>query len=104
AASPSPTQPPATSPPAQHPAPSNQTITIQGFAFNPSNLSIGVGSTVKAMNQDSTTHTWTADNGAWNSGDLGMGQTSMAVPFNSAGTFTYHCSRHPSMTGSITVS
>src|SRR6202011_2682140 len=49
-------------------------------------------------------HTSTSDTGAWNTGNIAPGSTSSAVSFPTAGTFTYHCAIHPSMTGSVVVS
>jgi len=76
-------------------------ITIQNFAFAPSNLVITKGSTVTWTNQDSVSHTITAT-GIFNSENLNKGQ-SFSYTFNTPGTFNYHCSIHPSMTGTITV-
>jgi plastocyanin len=47
-------------------------------------------------------HTITADNGSWDSGSLGKGQSFSQV-FTQAGTFTYHCAVHPSMKGTVVV-
>ena len=81
-------------------SPATVNITIQNFAFSPSDLSIKVGDTVTWTNQDSTQHTITG--GDIQSDPLNKGQT-YSFTFNTAGTFNYHCSIHPSMTGKITV-
>jgi plastocyanin len=78
------------------------TIRIVDFAFNPSSLTIPVGTTVTWTNTGMQTHTSTADNGAWNSGPLRPGAT-FAQAFPAAGTFSFHCMIHPTMTGTITV-
>ncbi|MFA6254792.1 MAG: cupredoxin domain-containing protein [Patescibacteria group bacterium] len=80
---------------------SQNNITIQNFAFAPTNLVVTKGSTVTWTNQDSTIHAITAS-GTFDSGNLNQGQ-SFSHTFNEAGTFNYHCSIHPSMTGTITV-
>lgn len=98
--SPTTTSPPATQPHAQ-PEPAQATITIQGFRFDPPILRVGVGTRVTASNRDGATHTWSGDGGRWDSGSLEQGQ-SFTVTFDSAGTFTYRCRIHPSMTGSVT--
>jgi plastocyanin len=48
-------------------------------------------------------HTTTADSSGWNSGPIQPGQNSGAVYFGAVGTFTYHCSIHPTMTGTVVV-
>jgi hypothetical protein len=63
-----------------------------------------VGSTVSWTNGTAATHTATSDTGAWDTGNIAAGATSSAIAFASAGTFTYHCAIHPSMTGSVVVS
>lgn len=84
------------------PAASGQAVTIQGFAFGPSSVSVSVGTTVTWTNQDSTQHTVTADDGSFDGGPLANGQT-FSQTFSKAGTFTYHCKIHPKMTASVTV-
>ena len=79
------------------------TVYIQNFAFNPTNLTVKVGTTVTWINQDSTTHTVTSDNGAFqSSGNLNQG-TNYTFTFTKAGTYPYHCSIHPNMKGTILV-
>jgi len=77
-------------------------ITIQNFAFDPAALTVKVGTTVTWTNQDSVQHSATSDNGIFDSGLLSKGQ-SFSYTFSQAGEYTYHCSIHPKMVGSITV-
>lgn len=77
-------------------------VSIQGFAFNPSSITVSVGTTVTWTNNDSVTHTVTSDTGAFSSGNLNPGQT-FSHTFNQAGTFAYHCSIHTSMHGTVVV-
>jgi len=77
-------------------------VYMDGFAFKPQTVSVQVGDTVVWTNNDTSLHTTTADGGAWDSGDLGHGDT-FSFTFATPGTYTYHCSRHPSMTGTVTV-
>ncbi|MFL5759739.1 MAG: cupredoxin family copper-binding protein [Thermomicrobiales bacterium] len=79
-----------------------QAVTIAGFAFSPSSLTIEAGTTVTWTNQDSATHTATADDGSFDTGNIAQGQ-SASVTFDTPGTFTYHCAIHPNMTATITV-
>ncbi len=77
-------------------------VTIVGFAFGPNNLTVAVGTTVTWTNDDGPSHTTTSDAEGWNSGTLSTGATFQVV-FDTPGTFTYHCSIHPSMTATVTV-
>lgn len=74
------------------------------WCFSPNPIRITAGSTVTWTNSTAPTHTSTSDTGAWNTGNIAPGATSAAVAFPTAGTFTYHCAIHPSMTGSVIVS
>jgi len=77
-------------------------VTIKNFAFSPATLDVSVGTTVTWTNNDSATHTVTADDGSFDSGNLATGK-SFTFTFKKAGTFTYHCSIHPNMKATIVV-
>ena len=77
-------------------------VTIQNFAFGPATLEVPVGTTVTWTNQDSASHTVTADDGSFDSKALATGATFQQT-FSTAGTFTYPCSIHTSMKATITV-
>jgi plastocyanin len=77
-------------------------VTIMGFAFTPSSLSVHTGTRVTFTNRDAVTHTVTANGGLFNSGDLAPSQ-SFSFTFMGRGSFAYHCRIHPSMTATITV-
>ncbi len=62
-----------------------------------------VGQTVAWHNNDSITHTATADASSFNTSNVSAGGTSAPVMMSTAGTFTYHCTIHPGMIGTITV-
>lgn len=79
-------------------------VLIENFFFGPNDISISVGDAVTWTNdQASVGHTTTSDDGIWDSSLLNAGD-SFEHTFDVAGTFTYFCSIHPSMTASITVS
>jgi plastocyanin len=82
---------------------SANTVTIQNMAFNPSTLNVQVGTTVTWINKDNITHHVVSDSGVFDSGNLTNGM-SYNYTFNQTGSFPYHCSIHPSMTGTIVVS
>jgi plastocyanin len=77
-------------------------VTIQASAFNPPTSPIRIGDTVRWNNADGVAHTATSDTGLWDSGVLGTGG-SFSFTFGSAGTFAYHCTIHPFMTGTVVV-
>ncbi|HLQ07380.1 MAG TPA: cupredoxin domain-containing protein [Nitrososphaerales archaeon] len=71
--------------------------------YNPStlNLVVGVNNTVVFLNQDSVVHTVTSNDGTFDSGDIHPG-----MPFIhtfAAGTYSFHCTYHSYMKGTITV-
>jgi len=77
-------------------------VTIANFSFGPNDLQVKVGTTVTWTNQDSASHTVTADDGSFDSGSLSQG-SSFSFTFTEAGTFPYSCNFHPSMVGTVTV-
>jgi plastocyanin len=77
-------------------------IKISGFAFDPTPLTVTVGTTVTWTNEDGAAHTIVSDTGVWTSPRLGQGDT-FSFTFDTAGTYAYHCGIHSSMAGSITV-
>ena len=82
---------------------SNNEVTLEGFAFSPLELKIKKGSTVTWTNQDSVKHTVTSDSGSeLSSALIKKGETYSNV-FNELGTFSYHCTPHPSMKAKIIV-
>jgi plastocyanin len=77
-------------------------VTIQTFMFMPRTLTIRVGDSIRVTNKDGASHTFTADNGSFDSGNLDQGQAK-TLTFRTRGTFDFMCSYHPSMTGTLTV-
>lgn len=78
-------------------------VRITGFAFTPDSRGAKVGDSVRWTNEDSATHTVTADDGAFDSGNLAAGKA-FSFAFDKAGTFAYHCNIHKRMKGTVTVS
>lgn len=96
-------EPPAPSQPPPAPPPTQGTgINIQNFAFNPETVTISVGTTLTWINLDSAPHTVTSDDNLFDSGNLNQNAT-FSHTFTTPGTFTYHCSIHPSMTAKVVV-
>ena len=94
--------PQATPTPAPAPAPTPKTyaVSIANFAFAPASITIKKGDSVTFTNNDGMTHTATGSN--FDTGNLSNG-ASKTIQFNTPGTFTYHCSIHGSMSGTIVV-
>ena len=77
-------------------------VTIVDFAFEPATLDVSAGATVSWTNTGQVVHTVTADNSAFNSGEMSPGAT-VTGAFDTPGTYTYHCSIHPDMAGTLIV-
>ena len=77
-------------------------VVMRSLAFDPDTVTITAGETVTWTNEESTNHTVTADEGQFESGDLGSGET-FSLTFDEAGSYAYHCSVHPSMKGTVVV-
>jgi plastocyanin len=98
------TDPPEGTPPSPattEPASDAAAITIANFAFS-GVAEVPVGTTVTVTNTDNTQHTWSADDGTFDSGALSPGE-SFEFTFDEAGSFAYFCNFHPSMSGTIVV-
>jgi plastocyanin len=78
-------------------------VTIDNFAFAPKAVTVKVGSTVTWTNRDEEPHTVRAEDGSFKSGTLAGNNTTFSHMFTAPGTFTYHCSIHPYMTGTVEV-
>lgn len=78
-------------------------VTVENTAFSPSSLSVKAGDSVTWTFKDSFTHTVTADDKSFDSGGKTDGDT-FEHTFPTAGTFTYKCTIHTTMTGTVTVS
>ncbi len=77
-------------------------VQILNYAYSPMELEIKVGTTVTWINMDYVPHTVTADNGAFDSGMMANG-AQFSFTFNEPGTYTYICTYHPNMTGTVVV-
>ncbi len=75
----------------------------QEWNYTPNDLTAVVGATITWTNAGAVAHTVTADDGAsFDSGNLDP-QTNFSFTPDTPGTFPYHCTFHPWMTGSFTV-
>jgi plastocyanin len=90
------------SPTAAGTAAAGASVTIKDFQFTPSTVTIKVGATVTWTNDGPSTHTVTADDGSFESGNLAQGKTYTRT-FDTAGTYAYHCAIHPNMKAQVVV-
>jgi LPXTG-motif cell wall-anchored protein len=75
-------------------------VTIRDFSFGPAAITVTAGETVTWINNGPTDHTATGS--GFDTGTLKQGQ-SASHTFSAAGTFSYHCTLHPFMKGTVTV-
>ncbi|MBV8995226.1 MAG: cupredoxin domain-containing protein [Pseudonocardiales bacterium] len=94
------------SPPAQPPAVNQAAITvdIKNFAYLRRYFAVAPGATVTVRNDDQVIHTVTADNGAFNTGNVAQGLPASFQAPTKPGKYAFHCFHHPYMTGVLTVS
>lgn len=81
-------------------------VEIKDFAFAPATITVKKGTKVTWTNQDTVRHDVTSDDGAPTGGPGGplvaKGE-SYSFTFNTVGSFSYHCTPHPNMKGTVTV-
>ena len=70
------------------------TVTIKDFKYAPQPVQAKVGDVIAWSNQDSAPHSATLDAGTCDTKTINPGAQAMLV-FNAPGTYTYHCSVHP---------
>jgi plastocyanin len=78
-------------------------ITIKDFAFSPTPLKAKAGATITVKNNDGTTHTFSANDNSFDTGEIAGGASATVTLPAKAGTVAYHCNIHSSMKGSIQV-
>ena len=70
-------------------------------SFSPGNLTVETGTTVVWTNLDTQSHRITSDTNLFDGG--ASANDAYSRTFNTKGSFPYHCSIHPTMTGTINV-
>ena len=78
-------------------------VSIRDFAFSPTPITVAAGTTVTWTNEDSAAHTVTFDDASVPSSEVLARGATFSITFATAGTYTYYCSIHPSMRGTVTV-
>ena len=77
-------------------------VRIANLSFGPRDIRVRTGTRVQWTNGDQVQHSVTANDGSFDSGLIDPGRTFDHV-FERPGTYTYHCTPHPFMTGRIVV-
>jgi plastocyanin len=77
-------------------------VEIVDFAYDPDPVRVQTGGKVIWQNMDSAPHTATADDGSFDTGTLEEGKLKSET-FKEPGTYTYFCSIHPTMHGTVEV-
>ena len=75
----------------------------QQWTYDPNDVTVSVDTTVMWTNTGAVAHTVTSDDGASFDSDTLDPRAAFTFTADTPGTFTYHCTFHPWMTGSLTV-
>ncbi|HEY7394609.1 MAG TPA: plastocyanin/azurin family copper-binding protein [Gemmatimonadaceae bacterium] len=87
--------------PTNPPPTATNAVTVSDNQFSPGAIGVAPGATVTwTWAQGASQHSVTFQSGG--SGNLASGAT-FSRQFPTAGTFTYQCTLHPGMTGTVTV-
>jgi plastocyanin len=77
-------------------------VIMNNRSYDPATVTVRPGDTVTWVNQDAPQHDVVADNGEFKSDLFDKGGT-FSFTFSKAGTYPYHCTIHPGMTGMVVV-
>lgn len=84
-------------------AAAGSSLSIKGFAY--SDLTVAPGTTITVSNLDDAEHTVTSDTkGAFSADNVGKGTPVTFTAPTTPGKYTFHCTYHASMHGTLTVS
>ncbi len=94
----------ATSPIISHVHMESGASTNEALGFSPKTITVVLGknNTVTWTNEDYAIHTVTSNTGLFDSGNVDP-STTFTFTFSAPGTYDYHCSYHPWMTGTVIV-
>ncbi len=77
------------------------TVIIENMVFNPKEIAVHVGDTIVWINKDLVPHTATGISNTMESGSISAG-SKWSAKIKKEMVGDYHCSFHPTMTGTIT--
>jgi plastocyanin len=78
-------------------------IEIKDFAFNPQTLTVKSGEKITWINRDEEPHTVVSVEKQWKKSTALDTDQEFTITAGAPGTYTYFCSVHPKMTGTIVV-
>ncbi|MFB7171918.1 cupredoxin domain-containing protein [Streptomyces sp. NPDC056254] len=79
-------------------------IVIENFTFSPADFQVRPGDKITVVNRDSASHTLTATGDkAFDTGTIGAGATATFTAPSTPGSYSYLCTIHPNMKGTLTV-
>jgi plastocyanin len=81
----------------------NNTIVIKDFAFNPQTITVKSGEKVTWINRDEEPHTVVSVEKQFKKSQALDTDDKFTITAGAPGTYTYFCSVHPKMTGTILV-
>jgi plastocyanin len=81
---------------------SSTSVTMGDYFFSAASVTVNVGDTVTWHNSGQAPHTATANDGSFDTGTINSGGSGSHT-FNSPGTFSYICTIHPNMKGTVRV-
>lgn len=88
--------------PPPDPSTGGVTVDVADRLFVPANVTVALGTAVTWDNVDDRAHTVTANDGSFDSGIFDVGATYTRA-FETSGVFSYLCTLHPEMIGTVTV-
>lgn len=71
--------------------------------FSLTSITVAPGAEVTFENEGQAKHTMTADDGAFDAGEVAPGSSAKVTAPSDPGEYGFHCEIHPSMTGTLTV-
>lgn len=77
--------------------------TVEAADFSFTSITVTAGAEVGFENTGAKPHTMTADDGAFDSGNVAGGSSTTLTAPSEPGAYAFHCEIHPSMTGTLTV-
>ena len=80
--------------------PQHHRLDMRGLAFHPRDLQVVPGDTITWVNRDIVSHTVTASDSRWDSGEVPPAGR-FSVVAEGTDTIRYECRYHPAMVGSL---
>jgi plastocyanin len=77
-------------------------VTISGYAYQPTKITVAPGTRITFINHDQTAHTATSTKTGFDSGTI-KPDKSATITVSTPGTYTYYCQFHAFMHATITV-